>query len=50
MKAAFLEDGIEDFSQWVEERIEEFALLTKDYTRLFNLLRPLLRSNHSLKM
>ncbi|MBC6434684.1 hypothetical protein FM036_31060 [Nostoc sp. HG1] len=24
MKAAFLEDGVEDFSQWVEERIEEW--------------------------
>ncbi|MHC5762978.1 hypothetical protein [Nostoc sp.] len=24
MKAAFLEDGVEDFSQWIEERIEEW--------------------------
>ncbi len=24
MKAAFLEDGIEDFSQWIEEQIEEW--------------------------
>jgi hypothetical protein len=24
MKTAFLEDGVEDFSQWIEERIEEW--------------------------
>ncbi|WDD36074.1 hypothetical protein PQG02_32250 (plasmid) [Nostoc sp. UHCC 0926] len=24
MKAAFLEDEVEDFSQWIEERIEEW--------------------------
>ncbi len=24
MKVAFLEDGIEDFSQWIEEQIEEW--------------------------
>lgn len=24
MKAAFLEDGVEDFSQWIEERIKEW--------------------------
>lgn len=30
MKAAFLEDEVEDFSQWIEERIEEWLKDRKD--------------------